>query len=152
MNKNVEERIRNFGFRVTPQRQLILDAVAAAGEHATFDRIYEEVRARSDAISKATVYRTLEVFSIHRLIHGNEVKGEKIYEVVAERHHHHLICQRCGNDEKIDHDPVAELFDYFDDQYDFLALGEHFIFMGLCAQCRRELKEAGSKKYQKSYR
>ena len=54
-----------------PQRQLILEAVAEAGEKAQIEDIMERVHAKSSAISQATVYRTLEIFGTHNLIHVN---------------------------------------------------------------------------------
>lgn len=139
MEPHLQERIRRLGFRVTPQRQLILEAIERAGEHATFDEIYAEVQKASANISQATVYRTLEIFSRHRLIHGNEVAGGRIYEIVAPERHHHLICQSCWKDIKIDDREVNKLFKRLDKQTGFLVLGEHYVFMGLCKDCRRKL-------------
>jgi len=134
----VERRIRNLGFRLTPQRELILQAIARRGEHATFDEILAEVRAVTPSISAATVYRNLETFSRYRLIHGNDLAGGKVYEVASEDGHHHLICHKCWGDTKVQDLTVRKLFKEFDKQYGFLVLGEHYVFMGLCPECRRK--------------
>lgn len=136
-NPKVERRIRDLGFRLTPQRDLILRAVAKRGEHATFDEIYADVRKAAPHVSAATVYRNLEMFSRYRLIHGNEVAGGKVYELAAEEGHHHLICHNCWGDSIIADNQVRKLFKKLDEQTGFLVLGEHFIFMGLCPDCRR---------------
>jgi len=141
LEPHLQERIRKLGFRVTPQRQLILEAIERAGEHATFDEIYAEVNQVSPHISQATVYRTLEVFSRHRLIHGNEMAGGRFYEIVAANPHHHLICHSCWMDIKIDNAELKKLFNRLDKETGFLVLGEHYIFMGLCKDCRRVLGE-----------
>jgi Fur family ferric uptake transcriptional regulator len=138
LNPKVQRRIRNLGFRLTPQRELILNTIAKRGEHVTFDEIYAEVRAAAPHISAATVYRNLETFSRYRLIHGNEIAGGKVYEVASEDVHHHMICHRCWGDEKIDDATVRKLFKQLDKQTGFLILGEHYIFMGLCPECRRQ--------------
>ncbi len=138
INPRVERRIHNLGFRLTPQRELILRAIARRGEHATFDEILEEVRETAPRVSAATVYRNLETFSRYRLIHGNELAGGKVYEVASEVAHHHLICHRCWGDTKVEDATVRKLFNQFDKEYGFLVLGEHFVFMGLCPECRRK--------------
>ena len=54
------QRLRERGYRLTPQRELILGAVEELG-HATPDEVLAEVRTHSDAVNASTVYRTLEV-------------------------------------------------------------------------------------------
>lgn len=46
--------IHKRGFRVTPQRQLILEAVCAGGGHNTPEEIYARVQSKSSAINQAT--------------------------------------------------------------------------------------------------
>lgn len=137
-NPKIERRIRNLGFRLTPQRELILKAIARQGEHATFDEILADVRRSSPHVSAATVYRNLESFSRYRLIHGNEVAGGILYELAGEDNHHHLICHKCWGDIKVDDSMVRRLFKQLDKQTGFLVLGEHYVFMGLCPECRRK--------------
>lgn len=137
-NKNtlIEERVRELGFRMTAQRKLILDAIDRAGEHAIFDEIYEQVQSVAPTINQTTVYRTLEIFSRYRLIHGNEVAGGKVYELVSSGPHHHLICHKCWTDQKIQEDALEDFYTKVDKEQGFLVLAEHMIFMGLCKECR----------------
>lgn len=134
----VEERVRQLGFRMTEQRRMILQAIAQAGEHASFDDIMEQMRQVAPEISPTTVYRTLQTFSRYRLIHGNELSGERVYEVVAEDAHHHLICHRCWADIHIEEDAFKSFRKQIDEDFGFLILAEHNIFMGLCSSCRKE--------------
>ncbi|MQC26929.1 MAG: transcriptional repressor [Chloroflexi bacterium] len=132
----IEQRVWELGFRMTPQRRLILEAIEDAGEHATFDEILARVRRREAAISQATLYRTLETFSRYRLIHGNELAGGKVYEMVAHNPHHHLMCHRCWRDQKIEEDALASFYQEMASEHGFLVLAEHIVFMGLCRECR----------------
>ncbi|MDH5506534.1 MAG: transcriptional repressor [Anaerolineae bacterium] len=134
---DLEGRIRELGFRVTPQRQLILEAIEAAGEHSTVEEIFKRVKEKSSAISQATVYRTLELFSKHNLIYANEISGNKVYELASgEPDHHHLVCQKCWYDMKIDHGMVQEMLENIDQEYRFLVQSEHLVLLGLCGHCR----------------
>ena len=135
-NLFIENRIRELGFRMTPQRQLILEAIERAGEHATFDDIFKHVQALAPQISQTTIYRTLDIFSRYRLIHGNDIAGGKVYELVAEKPHHHLFCHKCWVDIRIEEEKFSDFKNTLDHEYGFLLLAEHHIFMGLCADCR----------------
>ncbi len=60
MTNDWRARLRESGYRLTPQRELILQAVERLG-HATPDEVLAEVRKQSTAVNASTVYRTLEV-------------------------------------------------------------------------------------------
>ncbi|HET6653175.1 MAG TPA: transcriptional repressor, partial [Nocardioides sp.] len=55
-----QKELRSRGYRLTPQRELVLRAVDHLG-HATPDEILAEVRKESAAVNVSTVYRTLEL-------------------------------------------------------------------------------------------
>ena len=96
-------RMRDHGFRVTPQRQLILEAIYESGGHTTPEEIYERVHAKAPAVNLATIYRTVDFLRELRLITEMHVGGKTYYEIAGEAPHHHLVCRRCGHVEQIDH-------------------------------------------------
>ena len=64
-NIDYVQKIRERGYRMTPQRQIVLDTVCEQGGHATARQSYEEVNSRQPAINPATVYRIMD-FSCDR--------------------------------------------------------------------------------------
>ena len=52
--------LREKGYRLTPQRELVLHAVDSLG-HATPEEVLAKVREQSAAINISTVYRSLEL-------------------------------------------------------------------------------------------
>jgi Fur family ferric uptake transcriptional regulator len=133
------KRIRERGYRLTPQRRLILDTICARGGHCTVDEVYELVKAESPDISLATVYRTLDFLCDMRLIVAADMgKRRIVYEIVGKEPHHHLICRACGATIQIGHDVVQEFFDRLEAEHDFTADMEHIALFGLCAACREE--------------
>ena len=137
-NHFIENRIKELGFRMTPQRQLILEAIERSGEHATFEEIFNHARELAPKINRTTIYRTLAIFSRYRLIHGNEISGGKVYELVAEERHHHLFCHRCWTDIRIKEEEFIDFQEKIDKEHGFLILAEHHVFMGLCSNCRKK--------------
>ena len=133
---NYAALMREHGFRVTPQRQIILDAICEGGGHTTPDEIYARVRAKAPAINRATVYRTLDFLSELRLIVAMRIGGQVYYEIAGDTPHHHLVCRSCGSVEKIGHDAVQSFFAGIARDLQFTVDMDHLALFGLCKQCR----------------
>jgi Fur family ferric uptake transcriptional regulator len=135
---NYPKLMHERGFRVTPQRQLILDAICEGDGHTTPEEIYERVHAKSPAINRATVYRTLDFLCELRLVVAADIGGgRKVYEIAGEAPHHHLVCRRCGAVEQIGHDTVRSLFARIEREHHFVVDMDHLALFGLCHKCRR---------------
>jgi len=91
------ESVRQQGYRMTPQREMILEAIHGDDGHLTADEIYQKVRAKSPAVNLATIYRTLELLKALRLVTAIDTgEGCVYYELAGEQRHHHLVCKECG--------------------------------------------------------
>lgn len=128
--------LRAQGYRVTPQRQTILDAVCAGGGHTTLPEIYARVQATSPAINLATVYRTLDFLQQAGLIVAADIGGHTVYEIAGPTPHHHLVCQVCGREEHIEPGLVQAFFTAVAQAHDFDVEMHHVVLNGRCAQCR----------------
>ena len=106
---NYDKRIREQGYRLTPQRQIIMDALCAIGDHATVGQVYDHVHAATPSIDRATVYRTLHFFRDLRLVVATDIAGEMLYEVAGETPHHHLICRVCGSEQPLSDQHLHDL-------------------------------------------
>lgn len=100
----LREKLVNEGFKVTPQRIGVLDAVKALN-HPSADQILEYIKEHHPAISTGTVYNILESFVDKGLIRKVKTdKGSMRYDAILESHHH-LYCSEC---DKIE--------DYYDEE------------------------------------
>jgi Fe2+ or Zn2+ uptake regulation protein len=124
---------------VTPQRQLILDAICEGGGHTTPEEIYERVRARTPHVNRATVYRNLDFLCDLRLVVAAQIGGQMYYEIAGDTPHHHLICRRCNRVEEISHDVVRSLFAKIEREQQFTVDMDHLALFGLCQKCRRAM-------------
>ena len=131
-------RMRERGFRVTPQRELILDAICESGGHVTPDGIYARVQARTSALNRATVYRNLDFLCEMRLVVAVRIGDQTYYEIASKTPHHHLICRTCGKMEQISHDTVRGFFAKIEREHNFTIDMDHVGLFGLCVKCRRE--------------
>jgi Fur family ferric uptake transcriptional regulator len=89
--------LRARGYRLTPQRQLVLEAVAMLG-HATPEEIATRVRETASGVNISTVYRTLELLEELGLVtHTHLGHGPPTYHAATDDDHVHLVCRVCGD-------------------------------------------------------
>ena len=128
-------QIRAQGYRMTPQRQIVLDAIAAFAGHASAADIHDWVQQRSPAINRATVYRVLNFLCDLRVVARFETGSNTMYELVGERPHHHLVCRGCGHVANIPDQALNALADALQREHGFRAEFHHLAIIGLCADC-----------------
>lgn len=130
------ERLRGSGYRLTPQRELILAAVERLG-HATPDEVLAEVHEHSAAVNVSTVYRTLEMLEELGLIrHAHLSDRAPTYHSVSDHEHFHLVCRNCHAVISVDPDVLSPLLQRLEADHGFVADVGHLTVFGTCASCR----------------
>ena len=136
------ESVRGKGYRMTPQREMILDAIHEEG-HITADEIYQRVCAKSSAINLATVYRTLEMLKQLGIVTAIDTGGGCVhYELAGEQPHHHLVCEACGETVELDCDVLLPLEQELCRRYGFQMNLNHLALFGLCPQCQKPKRKS----------
>jgi Fur family transcriptional regulator, ferric uptake regulator len=131
------DRLRAGGYRVTPQRQLVLEAVAAL-EHATPESILAQVQLTSTAVNLSTVYRSLEVLEEVGLVtHAHLGHGSPAYHSADEAPHIHLVCSGCGRVLSVPAEVAEPFASVLESSTGFRADIAHVTVQGLCHACRR---------------
>lgn len=128
--------IRKQGFRVTQQRQMIIDAIQAGAGHSTPEEIYQRLHVKAPAINRATVYRNLDFLCDMRLVVAAQIGGQMYYELAGEQPHHHLVCRKCNEVLEVGHQTIKALFDKIEIEQSFLIDMDHLALFGVCKQCR----------------
>ena len=126
------EQLREKGYRLTPQRELILQAVERLG-HATPDEVLAEVRTHSDAVNASTVYRTLEVLEELGLVrHAHLSDRAPTYHSTSEHEHFHLVCRECHKVISVDPDVLTPVTERLAADHDFTVDIGHLTVFGTC--------------------
>jgi Fur family ferric uptake transcriptional regulator len=128
------------GFRITLQRQFILEALRESKGHTTAEAVVERVQAKAAAVNRATVYRTLDFLCEQRLVVAANIGGQTVYELAGDEPHHHLVCLNCGRQEPLDHATVEPLFAQIERENGFEVHTNHLALFGMCRQCRESGK------------
>lgn len=133
---DVAHRLRTSGYRMTPQRQLVWDALRHADHHLSAEQIHERVAQVVPDFNLASVYRTLALLAELGL--ANEVHvgdGRGYWELAHAEDVVHLHCRACG---RVDHhagDQVAAMRGHLSDVHDFDPEDVDVVVHGLCATC-----------------
>jgi Fur family ferric uptake transcriptional regulator len=135
------ELLRKRGYRLTPQRYLILSVLQEAQEHLTIEQITERVQERSPFVSVSTIYRTLELLKRLELIREDRLPGEPpYYEAVEGSDHHHLVCLRCRMTVHLEPELLGKLHERLQQEYQYHGLTLNLVATGYCSYCWREVE------------
>jgi Fur family transcriptional regulator, ferric uptake regulator len=138
MSQTWDDTLRASGYRVTPQRQLVLEAVTKL-DHATPEEIYAEVKQVAVGVNVSTVYRTLELLEqIGLVTHTHLGHGAHRYHLATKGQHIHLVCRVCGAITELEPVAVGSLVASLEAEYGFETDVGHLTVFGTCVQCRRE--------------
>lgn len=134
--READRRLRELGYRLTPQRMMVLSAIEKGEGHISAEEIHSQVQADYPGINKSTVYRTLDLLSELGLVTRTDMGGIVRYHPAEKGQHHHLVCQECGAVMELDDSILAPLRNALEERYQFQADVRHFAISGRCARCR----------------
>ena len=139
--KKFKDYLRQHGFRLTPQREAVLEALhELKGCTTTAEQLHEHARQADGGIDLATVYRTLELLAdlgFAKCIQTGQ--KERLWEFLgAEEHPHpHMLCRACGRLTGLEEADVSELRDGLRRRYGFEPSLGDLTIPGLCPECRQ---------------
>jgi Fur family ferric uptake transcriptional regulator len=133
----LRQELHQRGLRMTPQRQLVLDAVRALG-HATPEQICARVQEVAPAVNITTVYRTLDLLErIGVVRHTHLGHGAPSYSE-QEHEHVHLVCHGCGTVLEVPTAVMDGLADRLRAEHGFALDVTHVALSGRCHRCGEE--------------
>jgi Fur family ferric uptake transcriptional regulator len=93
------EMLRKEGLRFTQQRQAVWNEIKKSHEHRDAEEIYISIRNSGSKVSRATVYRTIDVLVNNRLLRKMDMgDGRNRFEPrLDDKHHDHIICLETGD-------------------------------------------------------
>lgn len=133
----LKDTLHRRGMRMTPQRQLVLDALVELAR-ATPEQVCQRVQRTTPTVNITTVYRTLELLEglgVVRHIHLGH--GAPSYSV-DEHEHVHLVCHRCGRVEETPRATMEQLCADLRAAHGFTLDPSHLALSGTCRTCTEE--------------
>lgn len=144
---NVEKEIQRFqdhlqqqGQKLTSERAALVREIFSIHYHFEADELLFKMKEKGVKISRATVYRTLEL-----LVKSNMVRrvhlGEDHYHyehVSGNSHHDHLICTTCGGVIEFHDEALERLQLAICEKKKFTPTFHNLQILGVCDACRRK--------------
>jgi len=132
------ETLQKKGYRLTPQRIMVVDALHSVDAHISAEEIFAKLKEKYPYANISTVYRTLELLKELGLAAEIEV-GDGIARYHAREHskHHHLICNKCGVTNELPEADLQPLAAFLLKSHKFKADVRHLAIFGLCSECQR---------------
>ncbi|WP_301859648.1 Fur family transcriptional regulator [uncultured Megasphaera sp.] len=132
---NIAEVLRNNGYKVTPQRLAVYDAIDNNPNHPNAEMIYKQLQPQYPSMSLATVYKTMEIFAkigIVKILQCGEDSHRYDYNTTQ---HAHIRCVKCNRIVDVDIDEKA-LAKQAAEQTGFTVNGVNVSFVGVCKDCQ----------------
>lgn len=131
------QELRERGFRLTPQREMILSVLHDVEGLVTAEEIYNRVQSISSSVDISTVYRTLDLLQEFDLVScvdpSNDQRRYELWGIHGP--HLHLVCQTCGQVSAADLEVAQAFGQCLQAEYGFVPALDHLSVPGLCATC-----------------
>jgi Fur family ferric uptake transcriptional regulator len=124
------------GYRLTEPRRAVAKLVASQDAHFTAAGLVAEARDRHLDIGRATIFRSLDVFTTLGLVERVDLPdGGHAYVVCDPTHHHHAICTTCGRSTDVSDHGLADTLAEIGRRSGFQVTAHRLEIFGRCAAC-----------------
>ena len=134
------QKLRGAGFKLTNARLTVLRVLEERGGHLTSAEVLEAVAKEDTNIGRASVFRTLDLFTRLAVIRPTYIDSSTTptYVLMPDGHHHHIICVNCNRVMEFDDCGLASLTQQLQDEFDMTITGHLLEFYGRCSDCQLE--------------
>jgi Fur family transcriptional regulator, ferric uptake regulator len=131
------ERLKAAGYKLTKARQVVLSAIEQAGGHVTSTDVLERVGGLDNNIGRASVFRTLDLFTRLSIIRPTYIGTSMTpyYVLMPEGHHHHIICIICNRVIEFEDCGLEAMAAVLENRLNVKLTGHLLEFYGRCDQC-----------------
>jgi Fur family ferric uptake transcriptional regulator len=132
------QRLRDAGHKLTTARLTVLHVLESSSGHMSSAAILEAVNQLDPEIGRASVFRTLELFTRLALIRPTYIDSSTTpnYVLLPDGHHHHIICTNCHRVIEFDECALGPLTHELEARYNVHLTGHLLELYGLCENCR----------------
>ena len=133
----LEAELRRSGYRVTPQRAVILETISHLDGHSSVNQVFDLASKRLPGLNLVTVYRTLDRLQRAGLIDLLSTSGSSMRFSIRDQsnQHGHLQCRVCGSVSEIPADLFGDMLTKIEKQYHFKVESDHLTLQGVCEEC-----------------
>ncbi len=131
--------IERDGYRLSAPRSAVVECLADLGCSVTAKEIADRLHERGSDVGVASIYRTLDLLhSLHLARRVDMAEGVARYEPIdpSGDHHHHLVCQSCGEVTAFEDRELERAIERLADRVDYAVDAHDVTLRGHCPHCR----------------
>jgi Fe2+ or Zn2+ uptake regulation protein len=129
--------LEGAGYRLTAPRRALASLISTRGDHFTADELLGESRRRRLGVTRATIFRSLDVLAELRLVERLDLpSGEHAFVACEPAHHHHIVCSRCGRSTGVEDNGLEAVALAIERQTGYRVDTHRLELFGLCPACR----------------
>ena len=113
IKKDFKKPLLKEGLKSTSSRLSVLENILSNDSHRECEEIYKDLLIKKVKVSRATIYRTLDVLAKYEYIRKLDIGDSKIrYEKkLGTSHHDHMICIETGDIIEFHNEKIENLQD-----------------------------------------
>lgn len=127
------KKLKEHNYKLTPQRELILDIMLNQQGYLSVRQIYEKVKEVFPQVSIDTVYRNLSLLKDINILNETTIGNNIMYVMRKEIHSHTMRCLKCGKIFELD---ICPLELWINQIKDFEIVDHKIEIVGYCKNCR----------------
>jgi Fur family transcriptional regulator, peroxide stress response regulator len=137
--ETIIQKIRDNGYKITPQRLAIVEILAKSVDHPSVENIYDQIKSDFPTMSLATVYRNIVLIkSLGEVLELGFPDGSNRYDGNKPTPHPHVICIKCKKIVDPDLESLDEMKKEVASETNFKILNHRLDFFGICNDCMAE--------------
>lgn len=140
---DLAEKLKEAGYKLTRPRLAVIEVLETTPDHLDHNEILEAGKKLCPQLSRATVYRTMELLVELNLFRPLYLSDPTQRFVSAAGGHHHLVCSNCGVVFEFENCHADQLARELSEKYRFQIRSHLLEFQGICEKCSQT--EATSK-------
>jgi len=130
------QQLKSAGYKLTLPRLAVVKVLETCPEHLSHNQILIEGQKIYPKLSRATVYRTMELLVELSLLRPLYLHDPTQRFVSATGGHHHLVCTNCGTTIEFDYCSADQLTQELSTKYEFQIQSHLLEFQGVCRDCQ----------------
>jgi Fur family peroxide stress response transcriptional regulator len=133
-------KLREEGYKVTPQRLAICELALSSKAHPTADQIHQAIIKKYPTISLATVYQTLHLLTDMGLLQelGFGDRSSRYDPNTAP--HINVVCPKCGDIYDYEAKSIKELWSQIVNDLEFKPIGQRLDLYTYCDKCSKDIR------------
>lgn len=129
--------LEEAGYRLTSPRRALAGLIASRDGHFTAEDLLAASRRGRRGVTRATVFRSLEVLAELGLVERLDLpNGEHAFVACEPAHHHHIVCSSCGRSTEVGDNGMEGVAVRIAGQTGWRVDMHRLELFGLCPACR----------------